>query len=114
MIKKDAAVMQDLFQAEEIAVTDERRTALARKGQALYGKYCGMDGRGICAESFAEYHVWRGEYTVARDFLVFLSAQLETLQQTASTDPEAAAQLEMTEALISRIRALLGEELPIG
>lgn len=110
MIKTDALVMQELYQANEIEVSAERRRILARKGEVLYGKYCGTGGRGICAESFAEYHVWRGEYAVARDFLVFLAVQLDTLHQTSPSTDEIQAQLAMTERLIARIQALLGEE----
>lgn len=72
MIKSDAAIMQTVFQDEEVEVSAERRALLACKGQRLYDKYCGTKGRGICAESFAEYHIWRGEWVVARDFLVYL------------------------------------------
>ena len=113
MIKTDALVMQELYQADEIEVTAERRQALAHKGEVLYGKYCGTGGRGICAESFAEYHVWRGEYAVARDFLVFLAAQLDTLHQTSAATFEMQEQLVMTERLITRIQALLGEEVAL-
>jgi len=37
----------------------ERRASLADKGRRLYGKFCGTGGRGICAESFAVYHISR-------------------------------------------------------
>ena len=110
MIKTNAPVMQRLHQEGEIEVSDERRQTLARKGQVLYGKYCGTGGRGICAESFAEYHVWRGEYAVARDFLIFLAAQVDTLRQTSPATAETQARLAMTERLIARIQVLLGEE----
>ena len=110
MIKSDAPIMQTVFQDEEVAVSPERRALLACKGQRLYDKYCGTKGRGICAESFAEYHIWRGEWVVARDFLVYLHIQVDFLQRGASSAPAVEAQLAMTERLIARISALLGEE----
>jgi hypothetical protein len=109
MIKTDTPIMQTLYQEDEVEVSSERRASLAYKGQRLYGKYCGTKGRGICAESFAEYHIWRGEYAVVRDFLVFLDGQLDQLHQSASTSPAISAQLEMTERLVGRIRYHLGE-----
>ncbi|GEM_PF-923733 len=111
MIKPDAPIMQELRQDDEIAVSTERRDALVRKGEALYDKYCGTRGCGICAESFAEYHIWRGEYSVARDFLVFLDAQLTALRDIVAPSAEEAEQQRMTEGLITRIQALLGEEI---
>ena len=105
MIKTESEHLQDIFHSEEIEISDERREQLARKGQALYGKYCGTKGRGICAESFVEYHMWRGEFAVARDFLEFLRIQLEILRQS----PAEGNQLPITEQLVSRIEALLGE-----
>lgn len=109
MIKPDAPIMQMAFHNEEIPVTPERRAALACKGQRLYDKYCGTKGTGICAESFAEYHIWRGEYAVARDFLVYLNRQVEMLRAALPTAPDLQPQLAMTERLIGRIEALLGE-----
>jgi hypothetical protein len=106
MIKPDAPIMQINFQDEEIAVAPERRALLACKGQRLYAKYCGTNGKGICAESFAEYHIWRGEWIVARDLLVFLHIQVEMLHAAPDRQP----QLAMTERLIARITALLGDE----
>jgi hypothetical protein len=108
MIKKDAAIMQDSYRSWEVSVNAERRAFLARKGQLLYGKYCGTQGRGICAVSFAEYHVWRGEYVVACDFLSFLAAQAETLRQEVGLDCAVADRLDITEQLIERIETLLG------
>jgi hypothetical protein len=108
MIKPDAPIMQTIHQDEEVEVPPERRAFLAIKGQRLYGKYCGTNGRGICAESFAEYHIWRGELIVARDLLAYLNAQIACLRQSALTT-ELEAQLHMTEGLIERIAALLGE-----
>ena len=105
MIKTESEHLQDIFQSEEVEVSSERREQLARKGQALYGKYCGTKGRGICAESFVEYHMWRGEFAVARDFLEFQRTQLEVLRQS----PDEGNQLPITEQLISRIEELLGE-----
>jgi hypothetical protein len=109
MIKPDAPIMQTIHQDEEVEVPPERRAFLAIKGQRLYGKYCGTNGRGICAESFAEYHIWRGELIVARDLLAYLNAQIACLHQTVPTTPEIETQLHMTEGLIERITALLGE-----
>src|SRR5258707_10397860 len=107
MIKTDAVVMQAAFQSSEVTISAERRASLARKGQILYGKYCGTHGEGICSESFAEYHIWRGELVVARDFLIFLKTQRNLLQQTESFesrfDRRAAEQLRITEGLIQRI-----------
>ena len=94
----------------EIEVSPERREFLAEKGRRLYGKYCGLHGEGICAESFAEYHIWRGELQVARDFLVFLNMQVEMLRQLSVNDPTNDPQLRITERLIARISHLLGED----
>ena len=58
-------------------LSDDRRAMLADKGRRLFGKYCGLNGRGICAESFACYHIDRGERVVAEDLLAFLEAQPE-------------------------------------
>ena len=80
MIKSDTPVMQEVFQFSEVNVSPERRAFLAQKGRLLYGKYCGTHGRGICSESFAEYHIWRGELVVVRDFLAFLKIQIESLR----------------------------------
>lgn len=113
MIKTDAAVMQDSHRTEEVSISTERRAFLARKGQMLYGKYCGTQGHGICAESFAEYHIWRGELVVARDFLAFLSAQVESLRQEAVLDIESANQLDITEQLVGRIEVLLRETIDL-
>jgi hypothetical protein len=113
MIKKDAAIMQDSYSSAEVNVAAERRLFLARKGQLLYGKYCGTQGRGICAESFAEYHIWRGEFVVACDFLTFLAVQAEMLRRSASSDTEIADQLHITEQLIERIETLLKAADPI-
>lgn len=110
MIKKEAAIMQDSYHSSEVSVTADRRAFLARKGQLLYGKYCGTQGRGICAESFAEYHIWRGEFVVASDFLSFLTAQVGRLREQAALDNRVADQLHVTEQLIERIEMLLGQE----
>jgi hypothetical protein len=76
--------MQTIHEDEEVEVPPERRALLAIKGQRLYAKYCGTKGRGICAESFAEYHIWRGELVIARDLLVYLNAQIVCLRQICS------------------------------
>ena len=45
----------------QVGLSPEVRARLAQKGRILYGKFCGTGGRGICAESFALHHIWRGE-----------------------------------------------------
>lgn len=83
-------------------LTDERRALLAEKGERLYGKYCGLEGKSDCADSFAEYHALRGEYEVVSDFLDFLRNVIST-----ETDPQ---KIAMTDQLIARIEALLGDK----
>jgi hypothetical protein len=107
MIKTESDHIQDMFQEGEVEVSAERREQLARKGQTLYGKFCGTNGHGICAESFAEYHAWRGEWAIVRDLLAYLYKQVETLRQTQA-DGE---RLSMTELLINRIEAIIGEKV---
>jgi hypothetical protein len=107
MIKSDAPIMQAIYEEDEVEVSPERREFLAVKGRILYSKYCGTKGNGICAVSFAEYHVWRGEYVVVRDFLTYLDNQLAILHQGG--DPQTQQQLDITENLVERIEALLGE-----
>ncbi len=97
------------FSLIEIEVSQERQSELAKKGVRLYAKYCGLDGCGICAESFAEYHIARGELVIARNYLEYLTTQLEQL-----TAPEEERQREITEALIARIQEHIGEELVIS
>ena len=82
-------------------LTDERRAKLVQKGKRLYGKYCGLNGRSDCADSFAEYHALRGEYEVVTDFLDFLRDVI-----TTETDP---AKIAMTEDLIERVEGLLDD-----
>jgi len=82
-------------------LTDERRAQLANKGKRLYQKYCGLNGRSDCADSFAEYHALRGEYEVVTDFLDFLRDVI-----TTETDP---AKIAMTEDLIERVEGLLDD-----
>ena len=79
-------------------LSPERRAFLAEKGRTLYGKYCGTKGRGICCESFAQYHFERGEDDAVRDLLLFLRAQLDRLM---ADDPR--GEFEMTRNLIARI-----------
>ncbi len=113
MIKTDAPIMQTLFSEAEVEVPAERRQMLVQRGRTLYGKFCGTGGRGICAESFAEYHLWRGEYVVVRDLLEFLIQQTETLRQAQKMQPQDgqnAERLLMTEKLINRLQALLQPE----
>ncbi len=113
MIKSDAPMIQEAFQISEVIVSPERRAFLAQKGRLLYGKYCGTHGRGICSESFAEYHIWRGELVVVGDFLVFLKTQIESLREKAESDVNAADQLSITEQLVERIEALLEEKAQV-
>ena len=77
----------------------ELRARLARKGKILFEKFCGTNGRGICAESFALYHIWRGEGQVARDFLTYLDARIESLKLSDPDD-----RIEHARELASRIR----------
>src|SRR5437660_3619005 len=101
MIKTESDHIQALAQEGEVEVPDERRMQLARRGQVLYGKFCGTKGHGICAESFAEYHAWRGELCVVRDLLNYLYGQADLLRRS-EVDME---RLAMTETLINRIEA---------
>lgn len=89
----------------EVEVALERREKMALKGRRLYEKYCGLDGKGICAESFAEYHISLGELVIARDFLVYLHERLETLRSQNAP----ANLITMIERLIRQIRGHLGE-----
>ena len=79
-------------------LTPERRTMLGQKGRTLYGKYCGTGGRGICAESFAVYHLDKGEFAPVHDLLAFLKRQIEQLRHN---DPD--GRLAMTMGLAERI-----------
>ncbi|HEU5119222.1 MAG TPA: hypothetical protein VFT74_21710, partial [Isosphaeraceae bacterium] len=83
----------------DLGLSQEERARLALKGQILYGKFCGTGGRGICAESFALYHLWRGEPEVTQDLLAFLEAQIEVLRVE---DPS--GRLELTKELANRLR----------
>ena len=84
------------------AVPTDRRAMLAAKGRTLYGKYCGTGGRGICAESFAVYHLGRGESFVAADLLAYLECRA-----AESGDPGTEVHHAMTVGLIARVRAHL-------
>lgn len=88
----------------EHELTPHRRQVLADKARRLYGKYCGTRGRGICTESFAVYHIGKGEVVVAEDLLAYLESQVEALRQH---DPE--QRLEMTLQLVERVRRHLAE-----
>lgn len=85
-------------------LTPHRRTVLAEKAHRLYGKFCGTGGRGICAESFAVYHIGRGEFVVAEDLADFLDGQVAKLEQS---DP--LGRLQATRGLVARIRRHLAE-----
>ncbi len=89
----------------ETPLTAERRARLASKGRLLYSKFCGTGGRGVCAESFALYHIWRGEPIVAEDLLAFLDERIEGLRVD---DPN--GRLELTRALRDRLRLRLLDE----
>lgn len=91
--------------AERTQLAPERRAMLARKGQLLYGKYCGTKGHGICAENFALYHLRLGEVDVVRDQLAFLEDQLARLR---TDDPDGL--LPMTQRLVCRISQHLANE----
>jgi len=86
-------------------LTPERRAWLTIKGQLLYGKYCGTQGQGICAESFALYHLRRGESEVVVDFLAFLEQEIARLVRA---DPE--QRLAMTKQLMTRVQRHLNNE----
>ena len=91
----------------EVEIAPERRARLIVKGHILYGKYCGLDGRGICAEHFALHHIRLGEPIVARDLLGYLVERIEELQVCDPDD-----RLAMTETLAERIRFHLEGEEP--
>ena len=95
---------------DDFALLSGDRARLAMKGRILYGKFCGTDGKGICAESFALYHIWRGESEVASDLLGFLETEVVALRRH---DPQ--GRLTMTERLAERIRLHMeteGDERP--
>lgn len=85
-------------------LTPERRAMLAHKAQRLYGKFCGTGGRGICAESFAVYHIGRGEAVVAEDLVAYLDEVVMELEQH---DPH--HRLAATRGLASRVRRHIAE-----
>ena len=89
----------------ESVISQADRARLALKGRLLYGKFCGTDGRGICAESFALFHIWRGESEIAEDLLAFLESQIEALKRD---DPS--GRLALTEELAARIAEHLCSE----
>lgn len=89
-------------------VTPERREMLAEKGRRLYGKYCGTGGRGVCSESFAVYHIGRGESVVAADLLAYLESRAGDL---LVADPEGRG--AMTRGLIGRLRRHLAGRDPV-
>lgn len=82
-----------------------RRARLAEKGRILYGKSCGRKGNTTCVESFALYHIGRGEAEIARDLLAFLESKRDSLR---SSDPE--GQLARTDLLAVRIRQYLNSD----
>jgi hypothetical protein len=89
----------------DLGISPERRAGLARKGQLLYAKSCGANGKGTCAEGFALFHIGRGEAEIARDLLAFLESTIEALR---GDDPE--GRLASTEELAARIRRHLERE----
>jgi hypothetical protein len=58
----------------------EQRARLAHKGWYLYGKFCGTDGQGICAESIVLDPIGRGEGEMARELLEYLETRIEALR----------------------------------
>ena len=86
-------------------LSPEARARLALKGRILYAKSCGTDGKGICAESFALHHIWRGEGEVARDLLAFLETEVVALRDH---DPD--GRLPLAVELAARIRRHLEAE----
>lgn len=80
-------------------LTPERRQQLALKGQALYYKYCGLHGQGIYAESFAEYHLLRGEGEVVEDLAAFLRGRLQQADKYQA----------YTESPLAKLQALLSD-----
>ena len=90
----------------EVGIAPERRARLIAKGYILYGKYCGLDRRGICAERFALHHIRLGEPIVARSPLGYLGERIEAFR---IGDPD--GRLAMTEALAGRIRCHLDGDM---
>lgn len=86
------------------SLTPERRAMLVEKARRLYGKFCGTGGRGICAESFAVYHIGRGETVVAEDLAAYLDEVVARLERA---DPH--NRLAATRGLIARIRRHLAK-----
>jgi hypothetical protein len=86
-------------------LSPEVRARLAQKGRILYTKFCGTDGKGICAESFALHHIWRGEGEVARDLLAFLETEVVALR-----DHDPGGRLPLAVELAARIRRHLEAE----
>jgi hypothetical protein len=80
-------------------LSPEERARLARKGEILYGKSCGKNGRGACAESFAVHQLRLGRGEVVHDLLRFLDGRLDALRLA---DPD--GRLPATKALAARIR----------
>ena len=80
-------------------LSPEERARLARKGEILYAKSCGKNGRGACAESFAVHQLRLGRLEVVHDLLRFLDGRLDALR---SADPDGL--LPATESLAARIR----------
>ena len=86
-------------------LTPAQRERLAAKGRILYRKSCGTRSKKTCAESFALFHVGRGEAEVAWDLLAFLEREARALR---IDDPE--GRLRPTEELAARIRRSLETE----
>lgn len=86
----------------ESTLSPEDRARLARKGEILYGKFCGTR---ICAESFALRQAKLGNLEVVHDLLRFLDDRLDALRLD---DPD--GRLAMTETLAARIRRNLEDE----
>jgi hypothetical protein len=86
-------------------LTPTQRERLAAKGRILYRKSCGTRSKKTCAESFALFHIRRGEAEVAWDLLAFLEREARALR---IDDPE--GRLRPTEELAARIRRSLETE----
>ena len=85
-------------------LTAHRQAMLADKGRRLYGKFCGTGGRGICAESFAVFHIGRCEVAVADDLVAYLDGVIAELEMA---DPH--GRLAATRGLVARVRRHLAE-----
>ena len=91
--------------ARMIVLSVEKRALLRRKGEILYGKSCGIEGDGLCAESFARFQLKLGHVEVIDDLIAYLERQVALLERD---DPH--QRLSMTMSLLDRIRDLRANE----